>query len=49
MLLKTHFESEFITEPLECLANELGSIVMDNLSGYAKVIEHVMLDELDHV
>jgi len=42
-------DSEFITEHLECLANKLGSIVMDNSLGYAKVIKHVMLDELDHV
>ena len=42
-------DSEFITESLECLADELGFIVVDNLLGYTKAVEHVMLDELEHV
>ena len=49
MLLKTHFGSKFITKSLECSVDELGSIIVDNSLGYTKVVEYVMLDELDHV
>jgi len=31
------------------LADELGSIIVNNSSGYTKAVEYVMLDELDHV
>jgi len=39
---------EFITELLECLANELGFVIMDDSSWYAKAVQDVMHDELDH-
>jgi len=42
-------DSEFVTESLECLADELRPVIVDDLSGYTAVVEHVMLDELDHV
>jgi len=42
-------DSEFITEPLECLDDELGFIITDNSLGYTKTIEYTMFDELDHV
>jgi len=48
MLLKIHLHPELISEPLKCLADKLGSIVVDNSLGYA-YIEYVMLDEFDHV
>ena len=41
--------SKFVTEPPERLANELGSIIMDDSLWYAKVVYDVMLDELDHI
>ena len=31
------------------MADELGSIIVDKSPGYTKVVEHVMLDELDYV
>jgi len=31
------------------LADKLGSIIMDDSSGYTKVVEHEMLDKLNHV
>jgi len=42
-------DPKFITEPLECLADELRSIIVDNSSGYTEVIWHMMLDEPGHV
>ena len=33
---------------MECLADELGSIIVNDSSGYTKAVEHVILDELDH-
>jgi len=31
------------------LDDKLGSIIVNDLSGFTKAVEHVMLDELDHV
>jgi len=42
-------DSEFVTELLECLANELGPFIVDDSSEYTKAVKYVMLDELDHV
>ena len=42
-------DPELVIKPLKCLAEKLGFIIMDNSSGHTKVIEHVMLDELDHI
>ena len=36
-------------ESLECLADELGSIVVDDSWGNTESVEHVMFDELDHI
>ena len=41
--------SELIAEFLKCLADDLGSIIVDDSSRYAKAIYHVMFDELNHV
>jgi len=38
---------EFVTESLECLANELRPIIVDDSSGYTEAVKHVMLDELN--
>ena len=42
-------DSKFVTEPLEFLADELGHVIMNDSIGHTKIVEHVMLDELDHV
>jgi len=42
-------DSEYFAESLKCLADELGSIIMDDSSGHAKAVYYVMFDEFDHV
>jgi len=42
-------DSEFITELLKFLADELGPVVVNDSSWHIKAVEHVMLDELDYV
>jgi len=49
MLLKTYFRFEFIVESLKCLADEFGSIIVDDSSRYTKAVYYVMLDDFDHV
>ena len=34
---------------MECLANKLRPIIVDNLLWHAKVVDYVMFDKLDHV
>jgi len=45
---KHTLDSELVTESLECLVDELRPIIMDNLSWHAKVVDHVMFNELNH-
>jgi len=40
---------ELIAESVKLLADELGSIVMDDSSRHTKAVYHVMLDKFDHV
>jgi len=40
---------EFIAEFLECLIDELGSVVVDNPSRDVEVVYYVIFDKLDHV
>ena len=40
---------EFVTKFLECLADELGFIIVDASSRYAKAVYYVMFDEFDHI
>ena len=49
MPLKTHFESELVVESQKRLADELRPIIMDNPSWYAKAVDYVIFDKLDHV
>ena len=42
-------DPELVAEPLKSLTNELGSIVMDNSSGYTKTVDDVMFNEFDHI
>jgi len=41
--------SEFITESLKCLADDLELVIMDDSSRYTKMVEHMMLNELEHI
>ena len=49
MPLRYTLDPKLVAESLEGLADELRSITMDNPSWHAKVVDHVMFNELDHV
>ena len=34
---------------MECLAEEVMPVIMDDLSGYTEAVKYVMVDEIDHV
>jgi len=42
-------DPELVVESLKGLADELRPIIMDNPSWYAKEVDHVIFNKLDHV